>query len=442
MNFTITIINGQNMHFPVNMLMGDTLSLTVVNPYTSPFNVQSYTDITAGGTYSNLSSFASGTNIYTFTPAQIGNYIAFYKIAPASHFTETIDLSIAVLPSNMPAVCLANLQDVGYWELYSEPSGITAIVGQNADPPSILGYNWQFGITNSDVSVPYYPIGTPLMPTYEILGNGVNGYVTSCTPSPPPPGPPPPPPPGGNCYLLTVGASAMRLNVPNTSGLPFVAYLSNNYGIPYQVNATGWYVNDILGGNAANGFITQNGIYTFPNGYAPINQNVKISATYTANTTPLSAWTSLSIIQSLITSSVCQISCDGQVNIFLGDGRHCFIPAGTQFTLLPGQYWVAQYQETMDANMLPINSGNSQDLTTSMFAISGLSNTLSYTIYNENTIIPNTTTGGSYTRNYSIVLGMCDPVDGRFQSMWPMFKSVAQVSNYIPPSPAICMPGS
>lgn len=204
------------------------------------------------------------------------------------------------------------------------------------------------------------------------------------------------------------------------------------------VTATNWYVNDIAGGSAAVGTISSVGFYTPPNYYVPINQYLKISATYTFSSVPLSGWLAVPIYQATETSPVCIIQCISQINIFLGDGRHAYIPSGTYFSLTPGSYWVAQYQETLDANFLPINIGNSQNLSTSMFMIDGQSNMMEYITYNENTVIPDTTTGGAFTRTYSFVLGICDPVTGRFQSMWQMLDIVTQIQNSIPAQTNSC----
>lgn len=248
-----------------------------------------------------------------------------------------------------------------------------------------------------------------------------------------------------NCYLLIIQpipATFPTITIPS-SGVQFGAYLqtyvSGVFQNQVQVYPTNWYVNGMLYGGAANGYISSTGFYTNTNSYVPVNKYLQISATYTTtDSTALSSWTFMPTTQGIVTSPICVLNCASQVNIFLGDGRHCFIPQGTYFSLLPGQCWVAQYQETLDANMLPLNLGNSQDLTTSMFAISAQSNMVDYIVYNENTIIPNISTGGTYTRTYSIILGLCDPIEGRFQSMWEMFKVVNQVNNGFSYPPTQC----
>lgn len=133
-----------------------------------------------------------------------------------------------------------------------------------------------------------------------------------------------------------------------------------------------------------------------------------------------------------IQTPFCKITVSSQINVFFGDGRHGYIPAGTIVYLQPGQCWYGTYQETLNDYLIPIvDATPSKQMTSLTTFMQTTSDPME--IYNIGTIVSNGQNG--YTRPYSVVFGICDPTEGLFQSMWDFITVSYPIDNDIPPQP-------
>ena len=118
-----------------------------------------------------------------------------------------------------------------------------------------------------------------------------------------------------------------------------------------------------------------------------------------------------------------------QINVFFGDGRNGYVPAGTQITMDPGQYLVGTYQEVLDNALIPYNDNSgSQSLPLTLLATQA--NNLAMTLYNEGQLVETANVGvidavyNLFAQPFTVVFGVCDPNDGRFHSMWDLIPTV------------------
>ena len=190
--------------------------------------------------------------------------------------------------------------------------------------------------------------------------------------------------------------------------------LLNVNGVQTDVtNSSTYFVNDTAGGDLSDGTINSSGLYSSPNNLTgAANETVQANYVYEGNT--LSGTAVVTVGQA--PTDHASITVLSQINVYLGDGRYGYVPTGTQIIAYPNQYVYVQFGEKLDnkfhlpiATYLPV-----QQL--SMNAKDALDNDIANVIYNlaDATIQPDGTTLTMRT----VVLGIIDPSDGRWHSMW------------------------
>jgi hypothetical protein len=247
-------------------------------------------------------------------------------------------------------------------------------------------------------------------------------------------------------YMLRVSPESITIDVPS-NGQQFVAELYIDDVLIGPVQASSWSIDD-----TSFGTIDSSGFYNPPPFYPPPYSNdFKVVANYTAlppapdSPLPLQGYAVVTLEQVQPQSGPCLVTMATQINIFFGDGRHGYIPAGTEVAMTPGQYLLATYNQTLGTNFTPVNVGGSQSVPLTTAAVQA--NYLTTSIYNEgqNELVQTAGSFGPgaiigdpndlYSMPYTIVLGVCDPVNGLFKSMWDFIKVVYAPNVYIAPQP-------
>lgn len=231
----------------------------------------------------------------------------------------------------------------------------------------------------------------------------------------------------------------------------FFAYVLTSTGQPVNVsNQATWKVNGNVGGDTTDGTISNLGLFTAPSSIATNGQTSTVSATYTYenatnpsdpfNGTVLTSNATVTLeLSSARQSPYASITVISQLNIFLGDGRACYVPVGSKIHAYPGQYVYVQMQENIDPQTgIPIAS-NTDIQQVAMQTISALDPNVATVIYNlsgstvdpYNHVIRTTRT---------VVLGIIDPSDGNWHSMWdiglpPPIGADADVAHSLPKAP-------
>jgi hypothetical protein len=245
------------------------------------------------------------------------------------------------------------------------------------------------------------------------LTNSLSVIVQNCAVSIPAP---------TSCQEVLVSPSNELIYCGTT--FQFTAYYNDGEG---DINAITplWLVNEIPGGNSQIGTISVSGVYTAPITMPPF-LHVKISAIQGE----LEGYSVIALYQPVVTTPACNITVGSQINVFFGDGRHGYIPAGTTISLQPGQYWIATYDETLGTDLVAVDTGDQAMLS---FAYYAQSNTASVAVYNQGQLV--SLADGTFTRTYSVVLGLCDPVTGIFGSAWDIIPSTYAIDNDYPLQP-------
>lgn len=253
--------------------------------------------------------------------------------------------------------------------------------------------------------------------SYNGLSTTVNVMTQNCT-LPTPPSPP------TTCNDLLVQPSTQTISLPFGTQ-QFIAYLNGE-----ETTADSWLVNGVLGGNSTFGTIDDTGFYTAP-GLSPGFANVKITALKNYDSAELSGYAIATLYATVPQTATCNVMVVSQINVFFGDTRRGYLPVGTSIALAPGQYWIAQYQEILNKYKAAIPNGGSQLL--SQFAAYAESSNIATQMYNQGELIDNG--DGTYTRPFSILIGICDPITGYFQSEWDIKPLAYPINNPYPAQP-------
>lgn len=119
-----------------------------------------------------------------------------------------------------------------------------------------------------------------------------------------------------------------------------------------------------------------------------------------------------------------QIIIQEQIDIYLGDSRFGYITEGSGINIYPNQYLYVQFQERLvppaylpDPTYLPI-----QSLT--LKAKNALDWDIGNVMYNQSDM--NVLSDGSILTKRTVVLGIMDPSDGKFHSMWDIHMPIPQ----------------
>ena len=396
-------------------------------------------------------SVTNNASVYSIYLSSIssGNSNVISLVVPTGCGLPTIIPTLIVTPQNINIGVGVSQQFNAILEL---SNGTSQDVSSSASwfVQNVSGGNSGVGTISAGLNAALYvaplTIPSPNPVAIEVItyynGNPVLGYayVTIVAPSSPPV--PYQNVPVGSCYLLTVSPSTATVSVPGPT-VQFIANVSVDGGSAVPVLANQWFVNGIAGGDSVHGTIDVNGVYTPPTCYVPSDfMNTTIGAELTVippsnNPAVISGYAIITYAQTSALSGTCNISVDSQININFGDGRIGYIPTtSAPIALVPGNYLLASYNETLDINLNPINVGNSQLMILSQH--SAQANDLAQILYDEGTLFSNINTGGYYTRVYTVVLGICDPTSGLFQSMWDLIPVLQPINNVIVSQPLSC----
>ena len=190
-----------------------------------------------------------------------------------------------------------------------------------------------------------------------------------------------------------------------------VQLLANGVATQTVTASSTYFINGVNGGSGTLGTISA-GLYVSPGSIAS-NFPVTLNAQYIYQGQTLNA---VAIINLITFSWLAQITVSTQLNIFLGDGRFGYVPAGTTSALYPGDYLFVKFAEKLDGNtkvpdptyqpnqLLSLQSENAWLLTTDT-VINSLA---------DEQVQPN----GSILSTRTVVLAFCDPSDGNVYSMW------------------------
>ena len=229
-----------------------------------------------------------------------------------------------------------------------------------------------------------------------------------------------------------VGPPPTLVIQPNTVNMTdgqvqqFYAYVIQQNQQPRDVSTSStWLVNNIVGGDTNDGTITQQGNYTAPNPViAPAISTVTANYTYEGqpndpyNGTPLTASASVNLAPiAHVQSPYSTITVRSQINVFLGDGRSGYVPTGTTTQLWPAQVLFVQFNEKVSpSTKIPVISPNDVQLLT-LQTKNMLDPDIANAMYNlgDYTLDPNS---GLLLTHRTVVLGIIDPTDGLWHSMW------------------------
>ena len=225
-----------------------------------------------------------------------------------------------------------------------------------------------------------------------------------------------------NNYVATVpiiiNLSGSLSIVPTSVALPlgmtqqFHSYFTTGSTATEVTSGGIWSVNSVTGGNATYGTIAY-GIYN-PPVYLPPSEPVIIGNTYVYSAITYTAQASATLQTPPASGMLMQVA--SQLNLYLGDGRFGYVPTGANVVGYLNQYLYAQFQERLmpglrlpDAAYLPV-----QQL--SLQLKNALDPDIANAIYNVADGTPQS--DGSVLTKRTVVLGIIDPSDGLFHSMW------------------------
>lgn len=396
---------------------------------------------------SSLSASAFNYPIY-LASATAGNSNTINFTVPNSCLVPVISASLAISPSNLNVTQGINGQQSQFSASLQFSNNTSQDVTSQAQwyVNGILGGNATYGTISANglyTSVSSRPSNEveKISAVYnynnsQLSSNASVTYIAPALAPPPTPATPPTALPA-DCVIILVQPSFQKIFVPGPQ-IQFTAHQTINGASDTAIRADKWFVNGIQGGNTVYGFVDVNGLYTPPTYYAPSNF---VETTVAAQYNSLSGYSVMQYVPVKPTTVACVISTVNQINIDFGDNRVGFIPAGTSdYLLIPGNYLLTVYMEYLDLNMRPINVGSAQTLTYSQ--VNAKANNLAVMIYNEGAIQKDFSGLAAYTRPRTVVLGICDPNSGYFQSKWDLVRVINPINNIIAPSPTNCLPHS
>jgi len=234
-----------------------------------------------------------------------------------------------------------------------------------------------------------------------------------------------------NAQFYVLQPPSSPLLIPATQ--QFDAYfnvpaLTNNNSLNQNLQPinefTQWYVNGILGGNSIYGTI-DNGLYTTPF-IVPGASTFNILASSSINGITYSQSFPITL-SALEVSEPMHINASTQINVYLGDGRWGYVPQGSSCLAYLNDYVYVQFQEKIDsqtkipdASYLPI-----QQLT--MLTKNATDENIGSIIYDS--AINNVQSDGSILTTRTVVLGIVDPSDGAFHTMWDINNLIPKIDH-------------
>lgn len=209
---------------------------------------------------------------------------------------------------------------------------------------------------------------------------------------------------------LVVSPNTVTISIPTSENFS-ATFTLNSVVSNVSLNAV-WSVNGIQGGTTALGTIA-NGLY-IPPPQAPAVNPLTISASYVFNSNRYQASAQLYVVSPPVTQMALTVT--SQINVYLGDGRFGYIPVGTSIIVHLNDYVFVQFVEKLNSiykfpvpsyqavQQLPLVTRNASD--------SSIGSVLYDTANRQ--IQPDGTTLTTRT----VVLGIIDPSDGFFHSLW------------------------
>ena len=190
----------------------------------------------------------------------------------------------------------------------------------------------------------------------------------------------------------------------------------------FITNTANYYVNNVPGGSFIDGIITSEGLYSAPANFS-VDTTVTISASYMYQS--IIYYGNVSVTVKAASGNFSNILVSSQLNIYLGDGRSGYVPAGTQISAYPGQYVFVQFVENLNGQTLLPNPNYYPIQQLSIKAKSAIASDIANTIYNLADGVVNS--DGTISTLRTVVLGIVDPSDGVFHTMW-------DIANILPSS--------
>jgi hypothetical protein len=218
------------------------------------------------------------------------------------------------------------------------------------------------------------------------------------------------------------------LTLHNSQVQQFFAYVLMAGNQPLDVtNSSIWKVNGVQGGDVTDGTITAQGYYQAPTTIIGTpTSTITATVTFEDSGNPLDPYngtvitgTSVVALQSAQSrlSPYATVSVTSQVNIFLGDGRAGYIPVGQSVNAYPGQYVYAQFNESIDPQTQTPIASNTDIQQLNFQTISALDPNVANVIYNLSGMTVDPSSHTIKTKR-TIVLGIIDPSDGNWHSLW------------------------
>jgi len=448
----ITVLNPNSCQVIIPSVITGPTTLTMTDgvhpPSTIPFTVNGQPSITG----ISPTQGASGTNII-LTGVNFGNPDSnsqvLFGTAPGTVVNWTNTQITATVPNNLPFTPLqvAVNTDCG------ESSSIQFIV---INPDSLVlsphvqtvseTNTFQFDAKFYAGSNPAVDVSTNPGTTWSVNGaNGgeaVHGTITSSGLYTAPATPPPTNivvtvqyyDPNNGLFLQdnamvnlvespTIVITPSNSSIPTGSNQQFTVSLFVNGVATDVTNSSTLSVNGTVGGTIVDGTITNTGLYIAPNNLTqPTNETIQATYLYQSTNTELVATTLVTVGQA--NSDHASITVLSQINIFLGDGRFAYVPTGTTFIAYPAQYVYVQINELLDNTYhLPVSTY----IPIQQVAIqtkNALDSDIANVMYNLGNMTLNP--DGTINTQRTVVLGIIDPSDGRFHSLW-------DIANPIPP---------
>ena len=230
---------------------------------------------------------------------------------------------------------------------------------------------------------------------------------------------------GDSATVLVTAGPALLLSPANIqlgsgASQQYVATLVVNNVSTDVSSSVSYFVNETPGGDLIDGTISNSGLYVSPNNLTTATIET-ITATYVYDSITYTATAQATVAQA--PSAFASITVTSQINVFLGDGRFGYVPTGTQIYAYPAQYVYVQFQELLDNQYhLPVSTY----LPVQQLAVNtknALATDVANVIYNLGNMTLNADgTVGTYR---TVVLGIIDPSDGRWHSMWDIGAPIA-----------------
>lgn len=209
---------------------------------------------------------------------------------------------------------------------------------------------------------------------------------------------------------LSIAPNTGTITIPTQQQFTATFTLNGN-NVDESFYAT-WSINNIVGGNNSVGTIA-NGLYV-PPVQAPPTNPLNISASYVYNGTRYVAGAQIFVSSPPVTQTVLTVT--SQINVYLGDGRFGYIPTGSTITCHLNDYVFVILAERLNAGY-KFPDPTYQPVQQLQLIVKNVHDSdIEQTIYNTGS--RQQQPDGTTLTGRTVVLGIVDPSDGFFHSMW------------------------